>query len=61
MLEIEQLDEGADEDESEESAGSATDDETTASESDESETRADQPAADRGDDVLPEFEELIDE
>ena len=61
VLEIEQLDEGADEDESEESAGSATDDETTASESDESETRADQPAADRGDDVLPEFEELIDE
>ena len=61
VLEIEQVDEGDDEDESEGEEASASEDDTTASESDESKTNADQQSADRGDDVLPEFEELIDE
>jgi len=61
VLEIEQVDEGDDEDESEEEEASASEDDTTASESDESKTNADRQSADRGDDVLPEFEELIDE
>jgi uncharacterized protein (UPF0212 family) len=63
VLEIEQVDDGddEDEDESEEEEASASEDDTTTSESDESKTNADQQSAERGDDVLPEFEELIDE
>ena len=64
VLEIEQVDDGDDEDEDdseEEEEASASEDDTTASDSDESKTNADRQSADRGDDVLPEFEELIDE
>ncbi|QLH77623.1 DUF555 domain-containing protein [Halosimplex rubrum] len=63
VLEIEQIDDDEDEDDEDEEDDTSADDTESASDGDgSSEERGDGGSTDdRGDDVLPEFEELIDE